>query len=234
VLGTCFGLWVLSALALTVGFHTRWAAFAAWLLTMCFFARNSNVKNGGDDIAQIALFWLMFAPTNRAFAWDSRRLVGPQTTEPWAVRLLQVQICMMYTATGIAKLKGGLGGTWLSGTSLHYVYNDIGLTRWSYADLPVPIWLTAPAGYVALFWEVFFIPLVLFKRTRPWALAYGVAFHVMIFLSLEVGWFSVYSLALYPVWIADRFWATAWPVWRQRGAEVARHLRHRLRYTAPL
>jgi hypothetical protein len=100
--------------------------------------------------------------------------------------------------------------------------------------LPVPIWITAPAGYMALFWEVCFIPLVLFKRTRPWALAYGVAFHALIFLSLEVGWFSVYSLALYPIWIADRFWATAWPVWRGRCAEVVRHLRHRLRYTAPL
>jgi uncharacterized membrane protein YphA (DoxX/SURF4 family) len=212
----CFALWVLSSIALIVGFKTRWAAFVAWFLTMCFFARNSNVKNGGDDIAQIAVFLLMFLPSDRALSWDSRKRVGQQMVEPWGVRILQMQVCLMYTATGLAKLKGGVGGTWLSGTSLHYVFNDLALTRWSYAQFPVPLWLSAPSGYVALFWEVCFIPLVLYSKTRKYAIWFGAAFHVAIFLSLEVGWFSVYSLALYPVWLSDRWIASSWPAWEER------------------
>ncbi len=222
VIFTCFAAWVISTLALTIGFKTRWAAAVAWFFTMCFFARNSNVKNGGDDIVQIALFLLMFMPSDRALAWDARRGPRVQTIPPWGVRLLQLQLCMMYTATGFAKLKGGLGGTWLQGTSLHYVFNDMALSRWSYAQFPIPIWITAPAGYLALFWEVFFIVLVAYRKTRRFALWYGVAFHLVVFLTLEVGWFSFYSLALYPVWMPDRWFEEKWPAWEAHIRRLAR------------
>lgn len=215
VITVTFGLWVISAVLLIVGLKTRWAAIAAWLLTLCFFARNSNVKNGGDDVAQLILFLLMLMPSDRVLAWG-RGKSGAAPIEPWGVRLLQIQLCMMYTATGLAKLKGGLEGTWAKGTSLHYVFNDFSLTRWSYAEFPIPIWVSAPSGYLALAWEVFFIPLVLYRRTRVWALWFGFAFHVVIFLTLEVGWFSVYSLVLYPAWFSDRWIAESWPRWRQR------------------
>jgi Vitamin K-dependent gamma-carboxylase len=216
VLVAWFVAWVLSAVALVLGYKTRVAAVLAWVLTMAFFTRNTNVKNGGDDVAQIGLFWLMFAPCNRVWALDAKR-VTREWIAPWAVRLIQIQICIMYTATGIAKLKGGLGGTWLQGTSLHYVFNDLALTRWSYAQLPVPFWVTSPLTYVALFWEVLFIPLVLHPSTRRFALYYGLLFHVVIYMTLEVGWFSFYSMALYPVWIADGWFVQRWPVYKTRG-----------------
>lgn len=221
VIVLCFALWLLSAIALTIGFHTRLAAVVAWFLTMCFFARNSNVKNGGDDILQIALFLLMFIPSNAALAWDSRKHPGAatgsfRTIEPWGVRLLQLQMCMMYTATGIAKLQGGLGGTWLQGTSLHYVLTDVALTRWSYAQFPVPLWLSAPLGTLVLAWEALFIPLVVWRKTRAFALWYGVVFHVVIFVSLEVGWFSLYAIALYAVWTPDTWIRERWPAWERR------------------
>jgi hypothetical protein len=223
VLGSLFGLWALSAVALIVGFKTRFAAFVAWFLTMCFFARNSNVKNGGDDIIQIVLFWLMFMPSNRALAWDARKLEGPQQTAPWGVRVMQMQMCAMYTSTGVAKLRGGINGTWLNGTSLHYVYNDIGLVRWSYAQFPMPIWVTAPIGYLSLIWEVFFIALVLYPKSRFWALLFGIGFHMVVYLSLEVGWFSFYSIALYPVWINSKWFTDVWHPWvrRLRGAAAS-------------
>jgi hypothetical protein len=215
VLGLWFLAWVVSALCLMLGYKTRWSAFAAWLLTMAFFSRNTNVKNGGDDIVQIHLFWLMFAPVSGTWALDAKRRPS-EFVEPWAVRLMQIQLCVMYAATGIAKLKGGLHGTWLQGTSLHYVFNDLGLVRWSYASLPIPFWISAPLGYLALAWEVLFTLLVLHPKTRRFALWYGFLFHIVIYLTLEVGWFSFYSMAFYPVWIPDRWWRDDWPVWRTK------------------
>jgi hypothetical protein len=232
VLGLWFGLWVLATMALTLGYRTRVAAFLAWLLTMAFFSRNTNVKNGGDDIVQIGLFWLMFAPCSGVWALDARRGRAREFVAPWAVRLLQIQVCVMYTVTGLAKCRGGLHGTWLQGTSLHYVLNDLALVRWSYASFPVPFWLSAPLNYLALCWEVCFVPLVLHPFTRRYALYYGVLFHVLIYLTLEVGWFSFYSLALYPIWVSDMWWQERWPQHRQRGrariAQWSRRLRSRL------
>ena len=47
---------------------------------------------------------------------------------------------------------------------------------------------------------------------RPWvkdrnrALWLGVALHLGIFLSIEAGWFSFYTLALYGAWVPGEFW----------------------------
>ncbi len=228
ILGSTFALWVLSAVMLTFGFKTRWAALLAWFLTFCFFARNSNVKNGGDDIIQIVLFWLIFLPTNRALAWDARKLEGPQQTSGWGVRVLQIQMCMMYTSTGVAKLRGGFDGTWLSGTSLHYVYNDFSLVRWSFAQFPMPLWMTAPMGYVSLVFEVCFIPLVLYSKTRMWTLLFGLSFHLVIYLSLEIGWFSFYSMAMYPIWINSKWFAQTWHPWVRRMRALGCEARRRV------
>jgi hypothetical protein len=51
-----------------------------------------------------------------------------------------------------------------------------------------------------------FTLLVLNRHTRRWALWFGVLFHVGIWLTIEVGWFSLYTLALYGVWVPCAFW----------------------------
>ncbi len=80
------------------------------------------------------------------------------------------------------------------------------LSRWSFAQLPLPFWMTAVLTYCCVWWEALFPVLVSWRRTRAWTLWFGVSFHAGIFLTMEVGWFSIYSLCFYPVWIADRFW----------------------------
>src|SRR5262249_44951632 len=85
------------------------------------------------------------------------------------------------------------------------------MSRWSYAQLPLPLWVTATMTYVSVWWEVLFPLLVLFDATRRWALWFGLAFHVGIYSMIEVGWFSFYTMAYYGVWVPDRFWAR----WRQ-------------------
>ncbi|MEX2188751.1 MAG: DCC1-like thiol-disulfide oxidoreductase family protein [Pirellulales bacterium] len=216
VITTCFWLWVAATFAFLVGYFTRAAGVLVWLGAMCFLARNPMLKNGGDDILQIALLLLMFAPCGRALsidAWRRRRklaaagdgeaLRASRFVPPWAVRVFQLELCTIYFFTGLAKLGGE---TWWQGTSVHYVLNDITISRWSFAQFPVPIWITAPVNYISLAFEVFFPLLVLWRRTRFWTLLYGILFHVGIFLSVDVGWFSIYTIALYGVWIPDAWW----------------------------
>lgn len=218
VIGWTFAAWVLATIAMLVGCWTRVATFLVWLGAMFFLARNPNLKNGGDDIVQLALFLLMISPSGRALSvdwWRRRRRSRAQVDRaefdrtlrpeipPWPVRLFQIQMCVMYFITGLAKLRGS---TWWEGISLHNVMNDITLTRWSYAQLPLPIWVTAPLNYASLAFEVFFPVLVLIPKTRKWTLGFGILFHIGIAVTLEVGWFSMYAIAMYVVWIPGRFW----------------------------
>jgi len=99
-----------------------------------------------------------------------------------------------------------LEGTWWDGTSIHYVLNYLTMSRYSYASLPIPLWLTATMTYVTVWWETLFPLLVLWRWTRKWALAFGILFHVGIWLTLAIGWFGFYMIALYGVWIPCDFW----------------------------
>jgi len=78
--------------------------------------------------------------------------------------------------------------------------------RRSYVQLPLPLWLTMIGTYLSVWWETLFPVLVLWPRTRKWTLWFGILFHIGIYLTLEVGWFGFYTLALYGVWVPDSFW----------------------------
>jgi hypothetical protein len=219
VLWPVFWGWVALTAAWTAGLLTRVTGVALWLATMCWVNRNPNVLNGGDDTMQLGLFFLMLSPCGKALsldAWLRRRRpgeAGPALVPPWSVRLFQVQLCVIYLTSGLRKLAGdGLGpdwlprGTWWDGTAIHYVLNYPHMSRWSYAQLPLPLWVTAPVSYVCVWWEVLFTPLVLWRRTRAAALGLGLLFHLGIWLTIEVGWFSFYTMAFYGVWVPDQVW----------------------------
>jgi uncharacterized membrane protein YphA (DoxX/SURF4 family) len=216
-----FFAWVGVTLAWTLGLCTRLANVLVWLGTMCWINRNPNILNGGDDTLQVGLFLLMLSPCGKALsldAWLRRRRTGddgPAYTPPWSLRLIQIQLCVIYLTTGFVKLlgeghidtdTGWPAGTWWDGSSIHYVLNYTTMSRWSFAQLPLPLWLTAAMTYTCVWWETLFSLLVLCRWTRPWTLLFGLLFHLGIWLTIEVGWFSFYTMAYYGVWVPDRFW----------------------------
>ena len=171
-----FALWVAVTVGFVLGWRTRLMNVAVWFLTLCFVNRNPCVLNGSDDTLLVGLFLLMLMPSGRAWSLDARRLrrrsreqaAGPAYVPAWTVRVLQIQLCLIYLSTGLVKLKGTgwFEGTWWDGTSIHYVLNYIWMSRWSYAQLPLPFWMTAPLSYVSVWWEVLFPLLVLHRWTR--------------------------------------------------------------------
>jgi hypothetical protein len=216
-----FWLWVAATAAFTAGLFTRFASIAVWLLTLAFINRTRFLLNSGTDMMQIALFLLMLSPCGQALSVDAwlRPQAGPRSgnaadgpayTPPWAVRLIQFQLIIVYFSSGLLKLQGNPGlfeGTWYEGSSVHYTLNFVDRARWAYAQFPLPFWFTALLTYTTLAWEALF-PFLLFTRpTRCLALVMGVLFHVGIFIVLDLGWFCLYALCYYAVWVPDEFWA---------------------------
>lgn len=118
---------------------------------------------------------------------------------PWSVRLAQVQLVVLYFFTGIDKVRGVHGGElgdWVGGHAVFRALNHGTISRFAvFGDWPW--WLFAPATWLTLAWEIAFPVLVLWKRTRWWALALGFALHVGIFLTMEVTHFSWTILSFY-------------------------------------
>jgi len=208
-------LWVAATVALLLGWKTRWMAVLVWFLTRCFEERNPNILYGGDSVMKAAVFLLMLAPSGKALsidAWQQRRrglLQGPVWVPPWSLRLMQIQLCLIYLTAGLAKLQGDdwfSGTTWWEGTSIHYFLNDTTMARWSFAQLSIPFWITMSLTYFIVVWEVLFSLMVLNRWTRPVWLLIGILFHLGILASVAIDWFVFYTLTFYAVWIPDSFW----------------------------
>jgi hypothetical protein len=172
----------------------------AWVLSTSVANINPSLENAGDVIRGIILFYLMLTPCGAAWsldAWRRRRagrLAGPVFVYPWALRLLFLQMVFIYVCNGLYKL---MGPDWRSGDSLYYVLGDLVLSRWSYAQVPVPYLLTRILTWVVLAWELAFPLLVCWRPTRVAALLFGVAFHLGIGLTMELGGFVPYMLCFY-------------------------------------
>jgi len=71
------------------------------------------------------------------------------------------------------------------------------LARFSYAQIALPLCLIRFLSWSVLIWEVGFPLWVALPWTRTAALLMGVAFHLGIMLTLELGGFGPYMLTLY-------------------------------------
>lgn len=191
---------LLSALAMIVGWHSRVAAVSVFILVQSFVRRGVYLVNAGDTIIVIIALILALSSCGAALSLDQRRRTGSfwsaQTRAPWAVRLMQVQLSMIYLVTVQAKLAGR---SWLDGSAVFYAWRTDG--RW--ALLPAPEWLANNAILVnALTWATLAVELAIAilvwnRRWRFRVLAAGVVMHLAIMLNLNVAFFSVAMFVLY-------------------------------------
>jgi hypothetical protein len=235
-LDLAMGVWFFFTLLMLLGCCTRLSVVVVWVLSVSFVNMNSYNDNAGDEVRNIALFYLMLCPCGAAWSldgwwarwWGRRdgrlaRWLGrpdqPVFIQPWALRLLFIQMALIYCCNGLFKL---LGPDWTQGNSLYYVLNDLTLARWSYAAYPIPLWLTRVMTWSVLSFEVGFplfmlLPWLvsgllrlqalrsraivravrLLRYLRVVVLCFGVLFHLGIFASMELGFFGPYMICLY-------------------------------------
>jgi hypothetical protein len=193
-----------AAIALTVGWHSRLAAVAVVVLILSFQRLDPWIFNAGDIVVRLEALFLALGPCGAALSLDQRRRTGSfwsaQSRPIWPVRLLQVQLSIIYLASVQVKLSGQ---TWLQGTAVSYALRLEDMQR-----LSAPHWATTnalimnAATWGALAIELAVGVLVWSRRFRPWVLAAGVMLHLVIDTHIEIGIFSYSMLVLYLAWIS--------------------------------
>ena len=188
-----------ASLALTFGWHSRIAAVLVFVLIVSFERRNPVIFNSGDTVIRITALYLALSPCGAAFSMDQRRRTGSffsaREVRPWPLRLMQIQVTIIYLSTVVAKLAGD---TWQNGTAVAY-----SLQQHDLLIVPAPSWLTSNLLVSnALTWGTLVIELAIGilvwnRAWRPWVLAAGVMLHLSISLFLEVGFFSLAMFVLY-------------------------------------
>ncbi|BBY45932.1 HTTM domain-containing protein [Mycolicibacterium celeriflavum] len=219
-----WGLLLVSAIAMTVGWHSRVAAILVFILLQSFLRRGAPYFNAGDAILTVVALILVLSSCGAALSMDQRRRTGrfwtAETRQVWPVRLLQIQLSIIYLATVQAKLAGK---PWVEGSAVYYAWHTDG--RW--ALLTAPEWLSANAILVnVLTWSTLLIELALAvlvwsRRWRFWVLLAGVLMHLTIMVNLNVGFFSLAMFVLYlafvPWDVVERLPRQLKSRWRNRG-----------------
>ena len=197
LIGWCVLL--LSALAMTLGWHTRLASILLCVLILSFQHRDPSAFNSGDVVVRIEALFLALAPSGAALSLDQRRRTGAfwsaQIRAPWAIRLMQLQLSVIYLASVRWKVSGT---TWQDGTAVAYA-----LRLRDMLIVPVPQWfidnplLINIATWGALAVELSVGVLVWNRLLRPWVLLAGVLMHASIMLTMGVGFFTPAMFVLY-------------------------------------
>ncbi|WP_163509362.1 HTTM domain-containing protein [Fodinicola acaciae] len=215
---------VIGSAALVLGWHSRLAALVVFVAIVSFERRQPWIFNAGDGMLRIESLFLLLAPAGAALSLDQRRRTGAffsaEDRAPWALRLFQIQLSIVYLATVWDKVRGD---TWNAGTAVSYSLRLLDLQ-----NFVAPEWLVMnPLLMNLAAWGTLAIELgigmfVWHRKARPWVLAAGVVLHLTILLSIAVGFFSFAVFVLYLSFLS--------PETARRGAEW---MRGRLRRRPP-
>lgn len=184
-----FALIAAVAVLFTVGWRTRLMSILLYIGMVSIHHRNVVTSSGADVLLITFAFNLMLAPCGAAYsvdAWLAGRRRGTQAEPliiPWAQRLIQVQISLIYTVASVMKANGV---TWINGSALHLVFNNTEVRRFDFSFLSQYPELINLMTYSALAMEFALAFLIWFRAARPWVLLSGVALHTGIFFSINI------------------------------------------------
>jgi Vitamin K-dependent gamma-carboxylase len=189
-----------ASLCLIVGQWTRAAAIVVFVALVSLERRNPFVFNSGDGLLKVSAFYLALAPAGASLSLDrwrrSRRDFWTfPARAPWALRLMQVQLSVIYLSGLWAKLRGA---PWNDGTAVSYALRLEDIARLRIPSAAATSELASNVlTYGTLAAEATIGVLVWNRKLRPWVLALGVGLHVGIDLTLRVGFFSYAVFVLY-------------------------------------
>lgn len=212
----------------TIGLWTRVTSVLSWAISIAYIHRSQVSLFGQDTMQTILVTYLMISPcgtalsidairaryraakalfTNRGrpAAWATNVMNGPQPS--WlanlAVRLFQINFCLIYLSSGISKLKGN---TWWMHEApwLVMINPEFGLIRYQAYEWLVRqfaewrLGIAVATGSISLFTLVLEIgfPFFVWTRLRPLAVVGSIMLHLGIGVIMGLTVFSMYMFTL--------------------------------------
>jgi hypothetical protein len=195
-----FAAYVVATFFLTIGFCTRYSAAFMALSLISFHHHNVFNANGGDAFQRLALVFLTFSHADACLSLDAllkRRRGGtaqPALYSPWAQRMLQVQVSMIYCDSFWNKV---VHSEWLDGTAVYYATRIDDLIRFPMSFLLDNLLALKLLAWGTLAVEFSMWTLIWFRKTRYFALAAATLFHLGIDTAMSIPVFEWIMIASY-------------------------------------
>lgn len=202
-----------AGLSLSLGLFTRYAA-ALFAITLVWVALSDRLAAFTvSKLGAVLVVALAFSPCGARYGidslWQRRRAGGeqrlPTHVSGLVVRFYQLTLLVMYCSSGLCKARNDwLTTPYVLWTHLHGSYQT--LFTYFVANL-APSWSWNVLQALTLAFEVFAPLWFALRKTRPIALAWGLAMHGMIGLMFgPVIWFSLLMASLLVASFAPLTW----------------------------
>ena len=221
----------LAAIALILGFLTRWATLMSFVLLVSLHNRAPLLLQGGDNLLLLLVFWSLFLPLGAKLSIDAalvhpdRRPSRPTPNCYVSIATVAILIQAMSVYFFSAFLKSD--DQWYKdGTAIYYTLQLDNFATWFAHLWRDHHWLTVPLSrYV--WWLELIGPLLIFS---PWLRVPLRLLTMVAFISMEIGFIFNLHLGLFPLisilsillftptetWDAleQRFWPSAGAGWK--------------------
>lgn len=193
---TCLAVLLLHSVCLLLGVFSRFQAACIFFWLLSFQHRNPLVCDGEDTVFRLLAFFMIFMPLDAGWSLGRRWLQRfhldnaqnaptPSREHAWAIRLVQVQMSLIYISAAWCKFRGE---SWQDGSAIFYVFQMQDL--FGRGPLPEMITQSEPLIRVST-WAVVavegFLPLLLWLRpTRRWGVLLGIGLHLTIEYSMHL------------------------------------------------
>ena len=193
----------LSAIGVAIGLFYRISSLTLFVtFTYALFAEASQFQNHYYLMCLLA-FLFTWIPAHRSLSVDAVIAPGKASSfiPNWCRWLLMFQIGVPYFFGGIAKLNDD----WLHAM-------PVGMWISERSDLPlIGPWLTEPSAawfvsYTGLLLDLFIVPLLLWRKSRPWAFLVVLCFHLSNAVLFEIDvfpWMMIFATTV--------FFPSGWP-----------------------
>jgi len=229
---------VVSGLALMVGIFTRVTTITTAILWTSVYVANPYVGNGGDAMLRMLLFYLCFTNAGKVWSVDAwreerrglrRNRLAPTwvsaTLHNLAVILSIHQVVMLYVGSALWKAQSPF---WRDGTAVYYPLQTEAYSPWN--DVFQPIFANtlfiSGATWTAIFVQLFFPVLLIYRPTRMVALVTITGMHLGIGFLMGIMYFSLAMIAVDMMLVSDKTWLFAADVverqWSRRFPALAR------------
>jgi hypothetical protein len=189
-----------SGVCLMIGYRSKLAALLVFVCLISFSRRDPWVFNAGDSLFRHMALFLAASPCGSALSVDSwrRNRRGFWTfplRAPWAQRMIQVQVSMLYLFTVWAKARGP---RWIGGTAVSESLRVGDLTRLDLGYRATESLLVANLlTYGTLVVELALAILIWNRKLRPIVIGLGIALHLFIEVTFGLGFFSMVIIMSY-------------------------------------
>lgn len=194
-----FFIYALSLITSFLGLFTRGSLIVVFICLTSLHQRNLWILEDADVLMRVITFFLILSPCGHSLSLDS--LIGrthtsfhrPKHWPIWSLRLIQIQISLLYLSSLVVKLSGE---TWLSGTAVYYITR---LDHLAFSSVPWILdnkitlaflsWITLGIDFLlgAMIWK---------EKWRKQVILIGLAFHLSILYVTGISFGSVIMMIL--------------------------------------